>query len=115
MSKPVETIEGLFFKNPYLVFLGDIDVEYAGGRYEYGYSVLNTDTGVVEFNSPSLPDCISVAAQGAAALTFFSDKHNPDITLREFIGVVTLLAVLWSVGITVTLLSGEAASELADL
>jgi hypothetical protein len=79
MTKQVETIEGLFFKNPYLVFLGDIDVEYAGGRYEYGYSVLNTDTGVVEFNSPSLPDCISVACQSSAALIFFNNKESPDI------------------------------------
>lgn len=78
MNKPVE-IEGLFWKDPYLVFLGEIDVEYAGGRYEWGYSVLNSETGVVEFNSPSLPDCISVACQSSAALTFFSDNKAPDI------------------------------------
>lgn len=75
MPRP-DAIEGLFYKDPYLVYLSEIDVEYAGGRYEVGYAVLNTETGVVEFNSPSLPDCISLAAQSASALVFF-DKE-PD-------------------------------------
>lgn len=79
----VEQIDGIFYKDPYLVFLSEIDVEYAGGRYEVGYSVLNTDTGVIEFNSPSLPDCISLAAQSAAALVFFNRDDGIDTSMLE--------------------------------
>jgi hypothetical protein len=79
MPPQVDTVEGLFYKEPYLVFLGEIDVEYAGGRYAHGYSVLNTETGVVEFSSPSLPDCISLACQSSAALIFFSDKGTSGV------------------------------------
>jgi hypothetical protein len=69
------TIEALYYQHPYVVYLADdLDVEYAGGRYVVGYKVLNTDTGVIEFASPSYPDCLSVATQGASAIRFFDKK-----------------------------------------
>ena len=73
-------IEGLFYKDPYIVFLAEIECEYAGANYTLGYAVLNTETGVLEFQSPSLPDCISLANQSAGALKFYSqDKTSPDV------------------------------------
>lgn len=72
------TIEGIFYKDPYIVFLSEIEVNYAGADYVLGYGVLNTETGVLEFQSPSLPDCIGMASQSAAALDFFN-KSSPEV------------------------------------
>ncbi len=77
--RTVETIEGLYYKDPYIVYLSEIEVDYAGAVYESGYKVLNTGTDVVEFMSPSLPDCISLATQSAAALVFFTAAENEDV------------------------------------
>ena len=78
MDKDNVTIEGgLFFKTPYLVYMTPIDSEYHGSRFSTGYAVLNTDTGVTEYCSPSLPDCIGHATHSAAALVFFLG-HRPD-------------------------------------
>jgi hypothetical protein len=72
-----EIVEGLFYKDPYIVYLSEIDTEYSGSHYEIGYVVMNTSTGVVEFQTPSFPDALSMANQSAAALVFFmSGKEN---------------------------------------
>lgn len=73
---------GLFYKAPYLVYLSPIDTEFHGSRYDIGYAVINTDTGVTEFCSPSLPDCIGHATHSAAALVFLLG-HRPDQTTSE--------------------------------
>lgn len=76
MSTLPDEIEGLYYKAPYLVFLTEIDVLFSGATYDVGYGVLNTDTGVLEFQSPSLPDCLSMATQSAAAIKFFEEKKR---------------------------------------
>ena len=84
MTKADTTIEGIFYKDPYIVFLSEIAVNYAGADYQLGYGVLNTDTGVLEFQSPSLPDAIGMASQSAAALHFFSnDEPNIDTSMLD--------------------------------
>lgn len=74
-----DEIEGLYFRKPYLVYFSEISVHYAGADYDIGYAVINVDTGVTEFASPSLPDCISHAAHAAAALTFFKEAVPPEM------------------------------------
>ena len=81
MNKP-QDVEVLYEQEPYVVYQAEIEVEYAGGNYEYGYMVLNTDTGIVEFMSPCLPDCMSVASNSSAGLNFFTQGAQQAIDVE---------------------------------
>lgn len=62
----------IFHENEnYIVTMGNFGnpVESHGGHYTHGYLVINTKTGVVEIETPQLPDAIAVAEQLDVALT----------------------------------------------
>lgn len=75
-----ETVDVLYARPPYIVYEAEMEVEYFGGRYEHGYAVQNSETGVVEFQSPSLPECMQFATNGASAIAFFmSIDPTPEV------------------------------------
>ena len=64
MSKVI--LDNPVFENErYGIITGDFSgpVKFHGGEYNYGYKVINLTTGVVEVNTPQLPDAIAAAEQ----------------------------------------------------
>jgi hypothetical protein len=67
--------DSLFTRHPYMIYVVESDVEYAGQQYDVAYGVLNMDTGILEFVCPSLAECAQFASHSAAAIQFFKQSE----------------------------------------